>query len=69
MSRLTRVEDEAAGTQIRERVGGADSRQASDATSTHGHDDLSARTDVVKVAAQLIVQFAHTYLSVRFLAM
>ena len=36
---------------------------------THGHEDLAPGTDVVKVAAQLVVQFAHTHLGLGFVAM
>ena len=60
--RVLRVEDESACTQIRQRVRYPDSRQARDTTSTHCHDDLSPGTDVVKVAAELVVQLTHTHL-------
>lgn len=58
--RLLRVQDESAGTQIRQRISGSDARQACDTTSTNGHHNLSPGTHVVKVAAELIVQLTHT---------
>lgn len=67
--RVLRVEDESACTQIRQRVSCPDSRQARNTTSTYCHDDLGPGTDVVKVAAELVVQLTHTHLGLRLRVM
>jgi len=67
--RVLRVENEPACAQIRQRVGCPDSRQACDTTSTHCHDDLGPGTDVVKIAAEPVVQLTHTHLGLRLFVM
>ncbi len=62
---VLRVAHKSTGTQILQRVSCFDTGQASDTSSTHCHDDLSSRTDVVKVAAELVVQLSHTDLGLR----
>lgn len=68
-SRVLRVENEPACAQIRQWVGCPDSRQACDTTSTHCHNDLSPGADVVKIAAEPVVQLTHAHLGLRLLVM
>jgi hypothetical protein len=50
--------DQAARTQIGERLATIDRHQAGDLPTAHRHDDLGSVLDLLDVAAQVIVQLA-----------
>lgn len=67
--RVLRIKNEPACAQIRQRVSCPDTQQACDTTPTQCHDDLTPGTDMVKIAAQPVVQLTHTHLGLRLLVM
>ena len=62
-----RLADQAAGTQICQRVDLIDGYQARDTAAAHRHYDLGAVLHMLDIAAEPVVQLADAYLTLQWL--